>query len=99
MKNWNISWVGIVLVLIYVILSLISIIKAQYIIDPKGKYIYLHFPITIQHQVLRIFDSTYLLRGMSWPTKYLCLGTPMIIVLYLVGSLTESLFKSSESKD
>ena len=90
MKRIRISWTGIAFLLTYVVLSIVCIIKAQNTIDPKGKYIYLHFPITLQGSVLYAFGLTFLLRGMSWVEKYLYLGTPMMIILYMIGSYIES---------
>lgn len=75
---------------LYLIVSFCFVIWAQFVSDPKGKYIFLQMPVVLQHGLLLAFDTTRILKNMSWVEIYLVLGLPMLGFLVLVGSLIET---------
>ena len=86
----HISKTGIVLCVFYFVASIGCVIWAQYISDPKGKFIILQIPVVFQHGLLLALDATHLLKNMSWPLLYLVLGVPMLGFLILVGAILEA---------
>jgi hypothetical protein len=67
---------------------------AQFITDPKGKFIVLQIPVVLPHGLLLKLGATGLLQGLSWPAVSFVLGTPMWLLLVLLGNLMESLVKN-----
>ena len=80
---------GIVLTIIYITTLVVCAIWAQFVSDPKGQYVILQLPVSLQHAVLLFVGATNLLSGMSWPVIYVVLGIPMIVMLILLGYLIE----------
>ena len=87
MKQGVFSKTGIALVVVYLLLSISLIVYAQFITEPKGKFIFLQMPIVFQHALLLELNLTSYLEDISWPTKYLSLMPPMLFSLYLFGHL------------
>lgn len=87
----RITKTGIVLGSLYLIASVSFVIWAQFISDPKGKFIILQMPVVLQHGLLLAFDATHILKNMNWAEMYLVLGVPMLVFLVLLGSVIESL--------
>lgn len=87
------SRTGLILAALYIGIILTCVIWAQFITDPKGKYIILQLPVVLQHGLLLAIEATSLLKGMSWPSIYLLLGTPMLIVLVFLGNFFENYIK------
>lgn len=85
----RITKTGIVLCSLYLIASVGFVIWAQFVSDPKGKYIILQMPVVLQHGLLLAFDATHILKTMNWVEVYLVLGTPMLCFLILLGYLIE----------
>jgi hypothetical protein len=85
----RVSKTGVGLVITYLSVMCVCIIWAQFISDPKGKFVILQIPVVLQHGFLLVFDATHLLSGASWLLIYLVLGLPMILMLALVGWLIE----------
>lgn len=80
---------GLILCALYVGIIFACAIWAQFITDPKGKYIVLQLPVVLQHGLLLAIDATWLLEGLSWPAAYLLLGIPMLALLVLLGNVIE----------
>jgi len=85
----RVSKTGIGLITTYLLVMLICITWAQFIGDPKGKFVILQIPVVLQHGFLLVFDATHLLSGASWLLIYLVLGLPMVLMLGLVGWAVE----------
>jgi hypothetical protein len=96
-KIMRISKTGVFLCFLYLIASIGCVILAQFISDPKGKFIILQMPVVIQHGLLLALDATHLLRNMSWPLVYIVLGVPMLGFLILVGIIFEVGFSKIRS--
>ncbi len=85
MKQGAFSKTGITLVVVYLLISISLIVYAQFITDPKSKFIFLQLPIVFQHALLLELNLTNYLENISWPTAYLILMPPMMLSLYLFG--------------
>lgn len=90
-KGMRITKTGIVFCSLYLIASGGCVIWAQFISDPKGKYIILQMPVVLQHGLLLAFDATQSLKDMNWAEVYLVLGVPMLVFLVLLGFFIESI--------
>ena len=88
------SKTGLILGGLYLAVILTCVIGAQFITDPKGKFIVLQIPVVLPHGLLLKLGATGLLQGLSWPALYFVLGTPMWLLLVLLGNLMESLVKN-----
>lgn len=88
----RITKTGVLLCSLYLIASIGCVIWAQFINDPKGKYVVLQMPVVLQLGLLLALDATHLLRNMSWPLVYFVLGVPMFGFLILVGRSVEVSF-------
>ncbi len=88
----HITRTGLFLCLLYVAASAACVVWAQFVTDPKGKYVILQMPIVLQHGVLLAVDAAHILRNMSWPSLYLVLGVPMMGFLFLVGGVVELVY-------
>jgi len=88
----RISKTGVVLAIIYILALIACAIWAQFISDPKGQFLILQLPVSLQHAALLSVRANSLLSGMSWPEIYFVLGAPMLLVLMLLGYVIELAF-------
>ena len=93
MKIMQFSRTGLILGILYIVIILTCVIWAQFITDPKGKYIILQLPVVLQHGLLLTFNSTHLLHNMPWVVVYLVLAVPMLALLIFLGNVIENLAK------
>jgi hypothetical protein len=93
MKIMQLSRTGLILGALYIGIILVCVIWAQFIMDPKGKFVILQLPIVLQHGVLLAIEATWLLKDMSWSGVYLLLGTPMLVFLVFLGNIIENIVK------
>jgi hypothetical protein len=94
MKILSLSKTGLILGRLYLAVILACGIGAQFITDPKGKFIVLQIPVVLPHGLLLALDATEFLNGLSWPAVYFVLGTPMWLLLVLLGNLMETIVKN-----
>ena len=92
------SRTGLTFAALYIGVIITSAIWAQFIIDPKGKFIILQLPVVLQHGLLLAHEATWLLKEMSWPGVYLLHGFPMLIFLIIVGNIFESIVIKAKSR-
>ena len=97
MKILHISRTSVILAVLYAGIIFSCVIWAQFITDPKGKFIILQLPVVLQHGLLLALDATWLLNGMSWPGVYLLLGIPMLIILVFPGNIFENIVKKGNN--
>ncbi|MDJ0832578.1 MAG: hypothetical protein QNJ69_03590 [Gammaproteobacteria bacterium] len=93
MKIIQLSKTGLILGALYIAIIIVCVIWAQFISDPKGKFIVLQLPVVMQHGLLLAIDGSWILRGMAWPGIYLLLGIPMLALLVFLGNIIEDLVK------
>jgi hypothetical protein len=98
MKIIQLSRTSLILGTIYIGIIFACVIWAQFITDPKGKFIILQLPVVLQHGLLLAIDATWLLKGMSWPGVYLLLGLPMLILLVFLGNIVDYIIKNGIGK-
>lgn len=99
MKFLQLTRTGKILGSLYILILTFCVIYAQFITDPKGKYIILQIPVVLQHGLLLTVEATSLLKGMSWFSIYLTLATPMIVLLVATGNIIESIVKKVKAED
>lgn len=87
----RITKAGMVFCSLYMISTVGCVVWAQFINEPKGKYIILHSPVVLQHGLLLAFDAIHILANMNWAEVYLVLGVPMLGFMVLLGSLIETI--------
>lgn len=95
MKIIRLSKTGMILGAIYIGIIIACVIWAQFISDPKGKFIILQLPVVLQHGLLLAIDATWILKGIAWPGVYLLLGLPMLVLLVLSGNFIEIIMNKS----
>ena len=91
MRIIRLSRIGLILGTLYIGIVIACVIWAQFITDPKGKFIILQLPVVLQHGLLLATETTWILKDMSWPYIYLLLGTPMLVLLVFLGNITENI--------
>jgi hypothetical protein len=92
-KILQFSRTGLLLGALYVGMIITCVIWAQFITDPKGKYIILQLPVVLQHGLLFAIDATWILKGMTWTGVYLLLGIPVLVFLVILGNIYENIVK------
>lgn len=85
----RITKTGIALTIIYLTGLIVCVVWAQFIDDPKGKYVILQLPVVLQHGLLLSVNATHMLSGLSWFSIYIVLGVPMVFALMLLGQILE----------
>lgn len=93
MRILQLNRTGLILGAIYIIIVFVCVIWAQFITDPKGKFIILQIPVVLQHGLLMAIEATPFLKGISWLGIYLLLGIPMLVLLVILGNVIESIVK------
>ena len=91
----KITKTGVYLVAMYLVFSVVCVVWAQLTSDPKSQGVIYQLPVVLQHGLLLAIDSTEVLRGLSWFWVYALLGTPMVLVLLMVGALVDLLLRTS----
>lgn len=94
----RLSKTGLILGALYIGIIIVCVIWAQFISDPKGKFIILQLPVVLQHGLLLATDATWILKDMSWLGVYLLLGIPMLILLVVFGNIIGNIIKKGTSR-
>ena len=98
MKILKLSRTGLILGALYIGIIFVCVIWAQFISDPKGKFIILQLPVVLQHGLLLVIDATWILSDLSWLGVYLVLGIPMLVLLVFLGNIIENIVKKDISR-
>lgn len=93
MEIIRLSRTGLIFGALYIGIVMACVIWAQFITDPKGKFIILQLPVVLQHGLLLATEATWTLKEMSWPYVYLLLGTPMLVLIVLLGNITDNIVR------
>ncbi|EKT4445559.1 TPA: hypothetical protein UM521_002835 [Stenotrophomonas maltophilia] len=83
------SWTGLALCVVYLLLTAWLVHGAQSDADPKGAYILMSLPITLQSAALDAIGAGSLLYRKPWSTAYAVLVPPTLLLLYAAGWLIE----------
>lgn len=83
----RISWTGLALCTLYLLLSGWLVYEAQTAGDPKGRFVLMQLPIALQLSLLHALGLGAQVRGMGWAGSYLLLVPPLLAVLYTGGWL------------
>ncbi len=84
------SKVGLAFVVFYLILTLICVIWAFTVSDPKGKFVLLQLPVALQLVVVQELGYIKLLVGLSWFVIYPLIIIPTLVILYQIGAMINS---------
>ncbi|CAM4388101.1 hypothetical protein CR156_13665 [Stenotrophomonas lactitubi] len=79
------SWTGLALCVAYLLFTAWLVHGAQSDADPKGTYILMALPITLQSAALDAIGAGGLLYGKPWSTAYAVLVPPTLLFLYAAG--------------
>jgi hypothetical protein len=80
------SKTGLALTGLYLLLTIISIVWALNVSDPKGKTVFLQLPIAIQLAVIQELGLIKALYGFSWYIIYPLIVIPTLFILYYIGN-------------
>jgi hypothetical protein len=64
--------------------------------DPKGSFVLLQLPLTLQLGLLDWLGLDSLLRGASWPAAYSVIGSLTLVALYLSGWLVSRVIRAMQ---
>ena len=83
----RVSKLGIVLVVLYLLVSTFCLINGLYSEDTKSKFVLMQLPIALQMAVIDAIGGGFLLERLSWFSGYLLIGGVTVFFIYLVGAL------------
>jgi hypothetical protein len=94
------SKIGLTLCLVYAALSGLCIwASLDSVGDPKGSFVLLQLPLTLQLGFLDWLGLGPLLSGMSWPVAYSVIGSLTFVGLYIFGWLISRAIRAVQGAD
>ena len=84
--------IGLIVASIYFIIVVACIVWAVLIDDPKGKFVILQLPLTLQMAGLDEIGILKYLPHISWASAYLLIGVPTLWFFYLIGCFFDKVF-------
>ena len=88
----KISKVGLVLALIYFFITIVLIIWANTLIDPKSKFVILQLPLALQMAGLEEIGLLKYFTDISWTMAYIIIGIPTFLLFYFIGCFVDKIF-------
>ena len=83
----KLSKTGLFFSVFYIFTSCIYVTSALNTTEPKGSIVSLQIPLLVQTAILDETGYSEIYRNWSWPKAYMYLATPMVFLLYIIGSL------------
>jgi len=80
------------LAFIYFTLSIVCIIWAFTLVDPKSKFVILQLPLALQMAGLHEIGLLKYFTDISWTMAYIIIGVPTLFIFYCIGWIIEKIF-------